>query len=33
MDFGAAKSVRFENKKATVLDLEFILKKVKIKKI
>jgi hypothetical protein len=26
-DFGATKSVRFENKKATVLDLKFILEK------
>jgi hypothetical protein len=26
-DFGATRSVRFEDKKATVLDLEFILEK------
>jgi len=31
-DFGAAKNVRFENKKTTMLDLEFVLKKVKNKK-
>ena len=26
-EFGAAKSVRFENKKAVLLDLEFVLEK------
>ena len=32
-DFGVAKNVRFENKKAVVLDLKFVLeKKVKMKK-